>query len=87
MTTQVAVKLPDELVAAIDRLVAVGRFASRSAAVRAGLGILTREAERELIDRAFRDGFRRIPETAEELEEARRLAIEAIEDEPWEPWW
>jgi Arc/MetJ-type ribon-helix-helix transcriptional regulator len=87
MTEQIAVKLPDEMVAAVDRLVAAGRFSSRSGAVRAGLELVVREAEREVVDRAFADGFKRHPERDEEMRDARRLAIEAIDDEPWEPWW
>jgi len=87
MTHQIAVKIPDDVLEAVDRLVADGRFPSRSGAVRAGLDMLVRQADRELIDRAFADGFRRRPEGSDELAEARRLAIEAIEDEPWERWW
>jgi Arc/MetJ-type ribon-helix-helix transcriptional regulator len=87
MTTQIAVKLPDEMLDAVDRLVAAGRFESRSGAVRAGLVILVRQADRERIDRAFSEGFRRHPEEPDELADASRLAIEAIHDEPWEPWW
>lgn len=87
MTTQIAVKLSDELVDAVDRLVAEGHFASRSAAVRSGLDHITRRAREERLERAFADGFRRIPEEPGELQDARRLAVDAIEDEPWEPWW
>lgn len=87
MTKQIAVKVPDSVLEAVDELVASGRFSSRSGAVRAGLDLLVRRADREVIDRAFADGFRRRPEGSDELDEARRLAIEAIEDEPWEPWW
>lgn len=87
MTTQIAVKLSEELLSALDELVDAGRFESRSGAVRAGLGILIRQAGREEIDRAFTEGFRAHPENPDELGDARRLAIEAIEDEPWERWW
>ena len=87
MTVQIAVKLSEELLAAVDSLVAEGRFDSRSAVVRAGLRMVMDQARAEQIDRAFIDGFRRMPERPEELREARRLAIEAIEDEPWEKWW
>ncbi|CAN5915311.1 hypothetical protein BH23ACT10_BH23ACT10_06180 [soil metagenome] len=87
MTTQIAVKLSDALVAAVDVLVAEGRFASRSEAVRAGLDHIVATASSDRIDRAFVEGFRRVPERPEELREARRLALEAIADEPWEKWW
>jgi Arc/MetJ-type ribon-helix-helix transcriptional regulator len=87
MTTQIAVKLPDDLVAAIDRLVDEGTFPSRSAAVRRALDGLVAASERAAIDQAFTRGFRAVPETADELSDAMRLAVEAINDEPWEKWW
>jgi len=87
MKTQIALKLPEELVSAVDRLVEEGRFESRSDAVRTGIALVVRQADRERIDRGFADGFARAPESVGELADARRLAIEAIEDEPWEPWW
>jgi Arc/MetJ-type ribon-helix-helix transcriptional regulator len=87
MKTQIAIKLPEELVAAVDRLVDEGHYESRSDAVRTGIGMVVRKADRQRVDRAFAQGFARTPESAGELADARRLAIEAIEDEPWEPWW
>lgn len=87
MTSQIAVTLPDAVVAAVDALVAQGRFDSRSAAVRAGLDMVTRLDRDDTIAHAYTEGFRRVPETLEELRDAHRLAIDAIEDEPWTPWW
>jgi Arc/MetJ-type ribon-helix-helix transcriptional regulator len=87
MTTQIAVKLPDEVVGAIDRLVAEGQFRSRSAAVRRALDDLVAASQRASVDRAFARGFRAVPETEAELADATRLAVEAIDDEPWEKWW
>ena len=87
MTTQIAVKLPDSLLASVDELVKHGVVESRSDAVRVGLGLLRQAADRQRIDEAFRSGFSRHPEGDDELADARRLAAEAIEDEPWEPWW
>jgi Arc/MetJ-type ribon-helix-helix transcriptional regulator len=87
MTTQIAVKLPDDLSAALDDMVERGVYASRSEAVRAAVAALVRRAAAERIDRAFAQGFNRHPERPEELADATRLAVEAIEDEPWEPWW
>lgn len=86
MTTRITVKLPDELIANVDRLVRRGRFASRSDAVRNGLVKLLQEAESRRIDDAFAAGFARHPDD-DLLTEAKRLAVEAIEDEPWERWW
>lgn len=87
MTMQIAVKLPPELGAALDDLVDRGVYANRSQAVRVAVEALVRRSAVERIDAAFADGFARHPERAEEMADATRLAIEAIEDEPWEPWW
>lgn len=87
MTVQIAVKLPDELVGELDRLIDEGSFESRSQAVRSGLETMVAARRREELDRRFREAFTRVPETTEELAEARRLAVDAIHEEPWEPWW
>jgi len=87
MTQQIAVKLPDHLLKAIDDLVNAGRFESRSQAVRYGLEGLVRADDRRVIDEAFARGFTDYPDTPEELADARRLAIKSIDEEPWEKWW
>lgn len=87
MTKQIAVKLPDELVGEIDELVERGAFASRSQAVRAGLDAIVAARRQDELERRYREAAARHPETADELAEATRLAVDAIDDEPWEPWW
>ena len=84
---QIAIKLPEELLKAIDQLVAEGRFPSRSAAVRAGLSLVAKQAREVAIDEQFRKGFEKFPDSPREVAEAHRLAIDAIEEEPWERWW
>jgi Arc/MetJ-type ribon-helix-helix transcriptional regulator len=87
MTVQIAVKLPDELVAAVDRLVDDDRFASRSEVVRAGLQRMVADAANRTIDQAFADGVCAHPDTDDDVQRATALAIESIDDEPWEKWW
>lgn len=87
MTVQIAVKLPHELLEAVDRLVANDRFASRSEIVRAGLQRMVADDAAQTIDRAFTEGFTRHPDSDEDMRRATRLAVESIEDEPWEKWW
>jgi len=87
MTRQIAVKLPDDLVDEIDRLVEGGAFASRSQAIRSGLEAMVAGRRREAIDRRYEDAMTRLPETSGELREATDLAVNAINDEPWERWW
>lgn len=87
MTKQIAVKLPDELIGELDRLVAGGTFETRSHAVRAGVEAILSARRRADVERRYRDSVARRPETERELAQATRLAMEAIRDEPWERWW
>ncbi len=87
MTTQIALELPDATVRRLDALVTDGIFENRSQAVQQAIGSLSSAMARTAVDRAFADGFARQPETGGELADATRLAIESIEDEPWERWW
>ena len=87
MTTQIAVKLPDDLLAAIDRLVDNHRFASRSEIVRAGLQRVIADDASQAINHAFARGFAQHPDSDDDVRRATSLAIESIADEPWEKWW
>jgi len=66
---------------------ATDRFANRSEIVRAGLQRIVAEDAAQTIDRAFAEGFTRHPDSDEDIRRTTRLAIESIEDEPWEKWW
>ncbi len=85
--TQIAVKLPDALVRELDELVAQGVFPSRSSAVRRAVESIVAGQRRNALERAYVEGYRNVPESDSELAEARRLATQAIDDEPWEKWW
>ena len=82
-TEQIAVRLPHELLQAVDHLVSEGRFDSRAAAVRAGIeSVLEVERRREL-DRAIVEGYRRIPSTVVGTQGALASLRDAIGEEPW----
>lgn len=85
--TQIAVKLPDALVHELDELVAQGLFPSRSSAVRRAVEAIVAGQRRDALELAYADGYRQAPESETELAEAKRLAKQAIDDEPWEKWW
>ena len=82
MTTQVAVRLPVDLVKAIDQLVEAGEFTSRSDAVRTALEHLLVEAREAEIDRAILAGYHRIPDSPDDpwVDAATRAMVA---DEPW----
>lgn len=82
-TEQVAVRLPLELLARVDELVADGMYESRAAAVRAGIEVITELARRRALDLAVVDGYRRIPPTPAEEAVALASLREAIAEEPW----
>lgn len=64
MTTQVPVRLTEADLAALDRAVAAGRFASRSDALRAGLAAVLREEREREIDEAYARGYGAQPQEA-----------------------
>jgi Arc/MetJ-type ribon-helix-helix transcriptional regulator len=82
-TEQIAVRLPDELLTALDGLVSRGVYESRAAAVRAGIEAVVELDRRRLTDVAMVEGYRRIPPTTGEREAAIESLREAILEEPW----
>lgn len=80
---QLVSRVDDELAQAMDALVASGRFESRSEIVRVGVTELLDRVRRGDVGRQILDGYRRIPETDEELTDARVASIALIAEEPW----
>ena len=80
---QLVTKVDDRLADAVDQLIAKGEFASRSEAVRVGLQRVVDESRRAGTAAAILAGYRRVPETADELAQARAATIAMIGEEPW----
>jgi Arc/MetJ-type ribon-helix-helix transcriptional regulator len=80
---QLVTRIDDELVAAVDELVASGAVASRSDAVRAGLRALVDRRRREAAAQATVDAYRRQPQTDEEVEGIAAETAAMIAEEPW----
>ena len=78
----ITIRMSEDRVAAIDELVASGR-ASRAAVIVEAIDRLVAQLESERIDREIVEGYRRVPETDEELEWAEWSTIESIREEPW----
>lgn len=76
-------RIPDSLAAAVDDLVRAGAYESRSDAVRAGLGAVVDHQRRAAVGKAISDGYRRIPQTQEELIWPDSASAAMIADEPW----
>ena len=83
MTTTVAIRLPDELVDGVDRLVAADRYSTRTDVIRSAVeALLTAHREAEL-DRIIVEGYVRQPESDDELAAATAATRALIEEEPW----
>ena len=83
MSIQIAVRIPNELAAALDDLVDAGRFETRADAVRAALEALLDAERRAEIGRLIVEGYRRVPQEDEDVAAAERAATRAIDEEPW----
>ena len=82
-TEQIAVRLPEPLLADLDDLVTSGAFKSRAAAVRAGIEAITKLEHQRQTDRAVVDGYALQPPTEGEDHAALASLREAILEEPW----
>lgn len=80
---QLVTRLDAALLAAVDRLVADGMVASRSDAVRLGLEKLIEEVRRAGIAAAIVEGYRRTPQTTDELRRADEGLHALLAEEPW----
>jgi Arc/MetJ-type ribon-helix-helix transcriptional regulator len=75
--------MSEDRVERLDALVASGAYETRAEAVRDAVDRLLKTLENEAIDRAIVEGYRRIPQTAEELRWAKAAARRSIAEEPW----
>jgi Arc/MetJ-type ribon-helix-helix transcriptional regulator len=82
-TEQIAVRIPEELLAVLDELISRGVYESRAAAVRAGIEAVLEVDRRHLMDLAVIEGYRRTPPTKADREAALGSLRDAILEEPW----
>lgn len=83
MSQQIAVRIPDDLVRALDHLVDGTRFETRADVVRAALEAFVDEEKRRVIGERIVQGYRRVPQDEDEFPELREAAIRSIREEPW----
>ena len=83
MTVQLVTRVPDDLAAAIDALIREGVFDSRSEAVRAGLVAMIERRRRVAVGRAIADGYRRVPQTDDDLAWSDAASAAMIAEESW----
>ncbi|HUZ09417.1 MAG TPA: ribbon-helix-helix domain-containing protein [Acidimicrobiales bacterium] len=80
---QFVTRLDDRLVREVDALVSVGVVANRSEAVRLGLERLVDQHRRRQIGTEIAEGYRRRPQTDEELAGLDQATRALVEEEPW----
>jgi Arc/MetJ-type ribon-helix-helix transcriptional regulator len=80
---QLVTRVDDEVIAAIDELVAAGVVGSRSEAVRLGLQRLLDRHRRDEIGARIVEGYRSHPQDARELGWADESSVRMIAEEPW----
>jgi Arc/MetJ-type ribon-helix-helix transcriptional regulator len=80
---QLVTRISDDLLAAVDELVADGTIESRSHAVRAGLRQVVDEHRRRRVADAIVAGYRATPQQPGELGWPDQATVAMIGDEPW----
>jgi len=80
---QLVTRVDDQLVEQVDALVASGVVANRSDAVRLGLTRLIEDHRRRQVGAQIVDGYRRWPQTEDELAGLDEATRSLIEEEPW----
>jgi Arc/MetJ-type ribon-helix-helix transcriptional regulator len=79
---QLTLKLPDEDMARLDRLIDAGRFPNRHAALRAAFERMLEDEAEALLDARIVDGWTRHPDDGLDAA-AVAAARRSIADEPW----
>lgn len=82
-TTQIAIRLDDRVLVALDQLVAAGGGDSRADVVRQALDLLFEAREKDRIDRLMVEGYTLTPSTAPEDAVSERSLRDAIVEEKW----
>jgi metal-responsive CopG/Arc/MetJ family transcriptional regulator len=82
-SVQIAVRIPTNLLEAVDSLVENGLATNRADLVRGALERYVQEIERVRIDQAIIDGYQRIPGTVDEEATAIAALRRSIAEEPW----
>lgn len=80
---QLVTRVDDDVAAAVDELVAAGVVASRSEAVRVGLGHLIDGHKRAQTGARIAEGYRCRPQAAAEVGWADESSVRMISQEPW----
>ncbi len=82
-TAKIAISLPEDVLAAVERQ-RRDSGESRSEFFRRAAEILLRRQREQEMNELYVRAYQQMPETAEEVEAARRAASNILAEEPWE---
>ncbi len=82
MSTQLAVRVTEVQLKALDAFAAFRGYENRADAIRAAIAEAIKRADDEAIDQAYRDRYAQFPETEQEMAEVHSLAVASIREEP-----
>jgi metal-responsive CopG/Arc/MetJ family transcriptional regulator len=87
MSTQLAIRIPDDLLQDLDWVVHRLKYESRTEAMRDALVKLIDHERRRHIGEEIARGYQQIPQTEAEIVVSDQAFIDSVNDEPWERWW
>ena len=82
-TAKIAISLPEEVLDAVERE-RVESGESRSAFFRRAVEALLRQQQEQELSEQYVRAYQKLPESAEEVEAARRAASSILAEEPWQ---
>jgi metal-responsive CopG/Arc/MetJ family transcriptional regulator len=86
MSTQLAIRLPDDLLRDLDWVVHRLKYDSRAEVMRDALMKLIDQERRKEIGEQIADGYRRMPQTEEEMADIPLQAWDLDGDDDWSDW-
>lgn len=87
MSTQLAIRIPEDLLEDLDWVVQRLKYESRTEAMRDALVRLIDHERRRQVGEEIAEGYRRIPQTEVEISVSDQPFIDSVNDEPWDKWW
>lgn len=87
MSTQLAIRLPDETLADLDWLVVRCQFSSRTEAMRSAIEAAIKAERSRAIDEQYIEAYARMPQTDDELVDLKwQTNPDLLDDEDWSAW-
>ncbi|MDO8390650.1 MAG: hypothetical protein Q7V57_09195 [Actinomycetota bacterium] len=86
MSTQLALRLPDDLLADLDWLVVRCNYSSRTEAMRTAIEAAIKAERSRQIDEQYIEAYTRMPQTEEELADLAWQSTPDLDDEDWTEW-